>query len=263
MLAHGLFIAAFAIGLAWAWPVIDFARAWGIDEPLRIERMAVYGNHMLSSHDIASATGVRPGEDGFSVEPGIVRERLRAHPWIRDAQVMRLPTGKLLVSVDEREPAAVLAPSNAAHAGAWRFVDASGTPFSPLGDLDAMALETLEGRAWPRLRGGEALADGQAHPELAAALDLLRHLNEGPLPDLMAAREAIELHLPRSGDPQGWVIGSGADRPVVILGHDQLLDRLGRLETLLRSQLGDVRAATQIDLRFADRAILRSSAVSG
>ena len=264
LLACGLFAASFALGLAWTWPALDFAHAWATAVPLRIELIAVQGNSMLSSHDVALATGVRPGEDGFAVETEAVRARLREHPWIRDAHVMRLPTGRLLVSIDERRPVAVLMTSTEAEAAStWRFVDASGTPFAPLDQRAAQLPLDSEDRAWPRLRGGETLLDGQPHPELAAALALARQLSESPLPDLMAARDSLELHLPRPGDPQGWVIDAGDDRPLVILGHEQVGERLARLEALLRSQIGEVRGATQIDLRFVDRAILRSSPASG
>lgn len=264
LLAMALFALSLIAGLTWAWPALDLARTWGSDTPLRIERMAVQGNLVLSSREVAAATGVRPGEEGLTVDPEAVRARLSAHPWIRDAQVMRLPNGKLLVSIDERRPVAVLAPVGAQDPTTWRFVDDSGTPFAFVvgGGAEAAALEDAAGRPWPRLRGGETLDDGQAHPELAAGLALARHLRSGALPELLAARDRVELYLPRPGDPQGWILGSGDDRPLVILGHQQLLDRLTRLETLLRSRIGDVRTATHIDLRFADRAILRSSPVS-
>lgn len=267
ILAMTLFALSLAAGLTWAWPALDLARTWGSDSPLRIERVAVQGNRVLSSREVAAATGVRPGEEGLAVDPEAVRARLRAHPWIRDAQVMRLPTGKLLVSIDERRPVAVLAPvgDGAQDPTTWRFVDESGTPFALVvdGGAETVALEDADGRPWPRLRGGETLEDGQAHPELAAGLALARHLRASALPELLSAPDQVELYLPRPGDPQGWILGSGDDRPLVILGHQQLLDRLTRLETLLRSQIGDVRTATHIDLRFADRAILRSSSVSG
>lgn len=262
VLVAALFVGSLAAGLTWAWPALDLARTWGGEAPVRIERMAVQGNRVLSSHDVASATGVRPGEEGSAVDPEAVRERLRTHPWIRDAQVLRLPTGKLLVSIEERAAVAVLAPSGSDDPAQWRFVDEAGTPFAVVAATPALAQADADGRPWPVLRGGETLGDGQAHPELAAGLALVHHLRAGAVPALLDAPDRIELHLPRPGDPQGWILDGGDGRPVVILGHQQLLDRLARLEALLRSRIGDVRTATHIDLRFAERAILRSASAS-
>jgi hypothetical protein len=257
------FVASVGIGAAFAWPALDVAGVLGTGEPMRIERIAVQGNRLLSSRDVADATGVEPGQVGGEVEPLDVGERLRAHPWIRDAQVMRLPTGKLLISIDERAPAALLAPSDATgEAAAWRFVDGTGTPFARVGDPGPSRLDEQDAAAWPRLRGGEGLDDGQAHPELAAALALLRHLRAGGLAELLGAEGALELRLPEPSDARGWVIEPGPGRPIVILGHDRLLERVDRLEALLRSQIAELRGAREIDLRFADRAILRSGSAS-
>ncbi len=258
LVVAGAFAISVIAGAVFGWPTLDAAGTWSAGHPVRIERIAVQGNRLLSSRDVAAATGVAPGQMGADVAPDEVGRRLREHPWIRDAQVLRLPTGKLLISIDEREPAALLAPSDEAGALGWRFIDATGTPFAHRDAPGPSLLDTRTSAEWPRLRGGERLADGQAHPELAAALALTRHVRAEGLAELLAARDGLELRLPEPGDPQGWVLDAGRGRPLVILGHDRLIERLGRLETLLRSQTGELRGTDQIDLRFADRAILRS-----
>ena len=258
LLAVGFFSVSAAAGLIWAWPILDVAAHLGAGPATHIERIAIQGLATLSSTEVAAATRVAPGEDSLDVDPAAVAQRLRDHPWIRDAHVMRLPTGKLLVQIEEREPVAVLAPVGESEITTWRYVDDTGTPFAALreGDLERAG-------AWPRLRGGEALADGLAHPELAAALVLQRHLRASALPGLLGAGDDLELRLPRPGDAQGWTLVVGRDRRLVVLGREHLVLRLDRLEVLLRSNVDALDGTTTIDLRFADRAILRSSSASG
>lgn len=256
------FAASVALGASCGWPALEAAGLLGDGTPEQIERIWVQGNRLLTSHDVAAATGVEPGQRSADVQVEAVSARLRAHPWIRDARVMRLPAGKLLVAVEEREPVALLAAEDSAGAqSVWRLVDEAGTPFDRTDAAPARLLDADTTRAWPRLRGGESLADGEAHADLTAALALSRRLDDARLSPLLGG-DPIELHLPRAGDPEGWVLDPGPGRPRVILGHDQLAERIDRLEALLRSQLDDLRDAVEIDLRFADRAVLRSHAAS-
>jgi cell division septal protein FtsQ len=256
------FATSVAVGALFGWPALDAAGLLGDGTPEHIERIWVQGNRLLSSRDVAAATGVEPGQRGADVQVEAVSARLRAHPWIRDARVMRLPTGKLLVAVEEREPVALLAAEQSAGPQAvWRLVDEAGTPFDRTDGEPARRLAADTTRAWPRLRGGESLADGEAHTELTAALALSRRLDDARLAPLLGG-DPIELHLPRDGDPEGWVLDPGPGRPRVILGRDQLAQRIDRLEALLLSQLDELRGAVEIDLRFADRAVLRSHAAS-
>jgi len=258
------FVLSVGLGAAFGSPALDAAGMLGGGSAARIERISVQGNYWLSSRDVAVATGVAPGQTGAEIEVDVVGERLRAHPWIRNAQVMRLPTGHLLISIEEREPVALLAPATAAPdaPAAWRLVDDAGTPFARVSDPTARPIGAETAADWPRLRGGEQLGDGAAHPELAAALVLSRHVEEARLSGLLGGERPLELVLPSSDDSQGWVLDPGPGRPRVILGHDRLAERIDRLEALLRSELVELRGAEEIDLRFADRAVLRSGAAS-
>ncbi len=254
------FAASTLAGALFGGPIVEAVGALGDAGPGRIDTIAVQGNTLLSSRDVAAASGVDPGQIGNSLETERVGERLRAHPWIAEAHVMRLPPGKLLIRIEEREPAALLAPVGAGPSAGWRYVDASGTPFAHSSERGPRALDA--GASWPRLRGGEALEDDRAHPELAAALALSRHLRAGRLDTLLGAEGDLEVRLPEPSDPRGWVLEAGPDRPRVILGHERLAERVDRLAWLLQSRVDALRGTTEIDLRFADRAVLRSGEAS-
>ncbi|MDE0911424.1 MAG: hypothetical protein OSB60_13245, partial [Myxococcota bacterium] len=60
----------------------------------------------------------------------------------------------------------------------------------------------------------------------------------------------------------GWVLHSQELPRTVILGEDELEPRLKKLSLLLTSNMPAARAAEEIDLRFANQAVLRSRSPS-
>ncbi len=210
-----------------------------------VDTIAVQGQDRLTSGEIAAATGVARGSALASVDPAAVEARLSALPWIAEADVLRLPPATLLVRVREREPRALLVAQAAD--GNGRLVDETGAPFDSAPIADEL----------PLLVGGGALASGERYEVLAEALELLAALDAAGIQSLADDQGRVALHLPESDSPEGWVV-DGAAR--VVLGHDGLEGRLGRLAELLRSDVLAARednARLRIDLRFAQQAVLR------
>ena len=123
------------------------------------------------------------------------------------------------------------------------FVDATGTPFAPVqGGTEHL----------PRLATAAPPTANRPDPELARALALAHRL------------PALGLELPRkmglspAGDPTGFVLFLVHPPKQVVLGRDDPEAALERLVPLLAAKLPEVAAAAQIDLRFADQAVLRA-----
>ena len=72
--------------------------------------------------------------------------------------------------------------------------------------------------------------------------------------------EGAEIHVAPPPDPDGLSLLVAGLRARVVLGHGDLSDKLRRLERLRAAALPDTAGASVIDLRFADRAVLRSAA---
>ena len=243
-------------GLLWGRAWVEGPAGLADGNPLRIDAIAVQGARRLGSEAVAVATGVARGSRLRDVDVPGIEARLASEPWIRASRVLRLPTGTLIVRIEEREPAALLRIEGGAQgASATALVDGSGTPFASASEIDSDSL--------PRLVSASPLAQGEPHPELQAALDLCRRLAERPLPAIAAGPQPLELRLPVAGSQEGWVLQSRDRSFEAVLGLDQLEARLDRLAQLLASPLPDVRAAVRIDLRFADRAVLRGASASG
>lgn len=211
-----------------------------------LREIGVLGHQRLSAPEVARATGLAPGQALAEIEPERVAGRLAAHPWVRDARAVALPGGDVVVAVAEREPVAVVAWGAGAERRHW-LVDRQGTPFAPAGDA-APGL--------PRFEAPAPLAADVPEPRLAAGL---------ALPELLpsALRErAVEWRAPPPGSRAGWILAA-TDAPALTVvlgddrGHGELPRRLARLALLLESGRAAVAHAREIDLRFANQAVLR------
>jgi len=224
------------------------------------ERVAVQGADTLSSAAIAAATGLSAGVPLGAVDPAGVEASLVAHPWIEEARAIRLPTGTLVVGVVEQD---AIARWRGADDLAW--VDPSGSRF---------ANATPEPQASARFNPG-ALPTIEGEPEAGDALskDALLILREVRKHAALAADPAaLTLHLPGldtnsegilRASPAGFVLQVGQEGPRALLGRRLLSQRVARLAALLEHDEETARAARLIDLRYADRAVLRTAPASG
>jgi len=73
-----------------------------------IDTIDVKGLVRVDRAELLASAGIKLGSNVFALSPDEVRARLRAHPWIIDAQVTRtLPSGFAL-TIKEREPVAIM-----------------------------------------------------------------------------------------------------------------------------------------------------------
>jgi cell division septal protein FtsQ len=250
-----IFVAALLAGTFLAQAVTATVASWWNERPVVLTVIAVQGTERLTSEDVAFATGLEKGGPLDALSLAQLQTQVAAHPWIQNARVALLPTGTLIVEVEERVPQAVLRSSSGDH-----FVDASGVVFARVEPEDAGGAAAL-----PLLVGE---ADDSA--ALRAGLAIAEHLVPMALPGLEesgAAHRALALQLPSgtAANPrEGWVL-RGTGRTKVVLGSDDVAtvhDRLDRLARLLEADLGELEETETIDLRFAGQAVLRKTSTS-
>jgi cell division septal protein FtsQ len=216
------------------------ARAWLSGDAPRLEAIHVSGLERLSGAEVAAATGLAPGTAASEVDPRAVVEQLQSHAWVAAARAVRVSGGILLVEVRERVPRAV---APAGPDAVPFFVDATGTPFAP---ADAASSDAL-----PRLVPANPVAPGEPDAGLAAAVALARRL-----PDFGLAVPA-RVRIAAPDDPEGFILDLAGLSARVVLGREDLDDRLAGLARLLAAGLSDVVEATSVDLRFEDQAVLQ------
>jgi len=248
-----LFAASIAAGVALATPLQRFISSISQGELGQLATIAIQGNERHSFEEIAAATGVIPGSALGETDTDAIEQRLLDQPWIRTARVVRLPPGKLLLRIEERRAVAVMA--GPGEEAPWRVVDSRGIPLERAEPEDVSSL--------PHFRTTEALADGEAWPELLTAIELATRIQDPAASPVAGLVGRLEIQLPRGGSPEGWVLLSKEHSLEVVLGHDDLDERLDLLEQLLAEQEPEARKDVRIDLRFANRAVLRRTSASG
>jgi cell division septal protein FtsQ len=246
ILAPILFGLALIAGIAVASPVVEVF----VLRQTALERVAVQGASSLSPLVVAASAGVVAGRSLDEIDPGVVRETVASNPWIESARALRLPTGTLVVSIVEKRAVARWQLDDSRDV---ELIDQRGERFAgsiaPAGPL-------------PLVRG--AIENGAALP--ASAIEILdqlkQHMNLVPDPSLLT------LYLPdRRPDAvesrSGYVLEIGEGGPRALLGQRLLSQRVARLAALLESDEAQLAHARWIDLRYADRAVLRAEPVSG
>lgn len=250
-----LFVVSLLLGLALTRAVTAAVVSWWNDTPTAVTAVAVQGAERITPSEVARNIGLARGHRLDAFAPEQIAEDLAAHPWIRSARVVLLPTGTVLVEVEERRPRAVLTRPDAPSL----FVDADGVAFAEVGERDA-----AEALALPALAAG---APGEAPVDLADGLVLLDRLDNLGLHGLARVdrpHRGLVLGFPAGEPSRGWVLRC-ADT-TVILGDgpvDAVAERLERLERLLSAGLQELERTREIDLRFAGQAVLRTEGTSG
>lgn len=247
-----LFVLAVALGTLGSPFVIALVQG---DErsmgPILVQSVAVQGNRRLAAPAVARASGVARDSLASEVDCEQVTSNLEKHPWIRKAHTTLLPGGQLVIRIEEREPVALVrGPANEGEGSIWRLIDGTGTPFARTRAEDWSRL--------PRFRSRRVLATGEIDSALIEALLIARRLSARP----GWRPTAHEIELPTDASSRGWVLHSRTLPRTVILGENELEPRLERLAMLLDSKLPTARGAEEIDLRFADHAVLRSRSSS-
>lgn len=233
----GIAVAGFLALVMGMWVGDDAVASWG-DAAWRVEAVEVLGSKRLTAVEVARAAGLERGTTYDAAEPGRVARTLGEHAWIADAHAARLPGGTVVLSVQEREPLAVIETR-----GGPLGVDAEGRPFA--------VLDSHEARDLPRLRCENTPPPGEADARIADAIRLARTL---PKRGLSMPRE---IEVGSAGDPEGLVLRLPGLDARFVLGAEDLEARVGKMVELLAKQPAEVADAASVDLRFAGQAVLR------
>jgi hypothetical protein len=217
----------------------------GLDrEVLGLRSICVLGTGRLSPEEVAAKTGLREGMSLLEIHPQEIESRLRTDPWIREASVMRLVPGRLLVKVALREPVARVALVSGPEGAPVVLVDADGRAI-------AQAARELY-PFLPRIEAPRLPAAGEVMPALAAAAAAVGAVGRSSL-----AREGATFFVGPEDDPNSVSLALPALPARVYLGTGDLTQKIDRLALVLAGNSTPARAAAEIDLRFADRAVLR------
>ena len=218
---------------------------WQWMAALRCERIEIHGLHHADSTALLDLAQVDTGMVLFDIDPAIVADRVRRHPWVRTARAMRLPTGTLMISVRERAPVVLV-------------LDERGRPGHYL-DRAGFAMPSTPGAVYdvPLLRG----LSERAHPVRPLQDERVRALLVA-LADADAQTDALvsELEMQPSGEVVLHTTPVGARGSIAVwLGRDDFAEKLARLRAFWHQAVLPQPDQTfaLIDLRFNSQIVTR------
>lgn len=202
----------------------------GADSGLAVRDVLVIGRVHTPKAAVMEALAVERGGPILDFDPKDARERLTALPWIDDASVERILPDTIVVRLMEREPIALWQ-----HKQTYQLVDASGRVMA-IKDPSAFAtLPLVVGEGAPS-ETSDLLAILTAEPELFAMVSAAVRVSD----------RRWNVHL-----------SNGAD---VLLPESDPAEAWRRLATYQRTYGILTEGLRTVDLRFADRVIVRPAA---
>lgn len=245
-------------GLVCRWPllaaviVIVFVGWWGampvyreavplVADWFQVRDVTLSGSSRVTHEDVLERLGLQSGETLFSVNSTELADRLKSHPWIREATVNRELFHTLAVTITERRPAAVLRTPSLN-----LLLDEEGRVLSALGEEDDPALPVLVGIDPRALIQGEA----QSRQVARAGIELASLVGQA-----VEGRPQVD-----AGNPENLVASvQGLRFQFGPSSFEEKLDRYRRLQPILRARAdnGSGQFRNEIDLRYPGKVIVR------
>ncbi|MBI2982056.1 MAG: FtsQ-type POTRA domain-containing protein, partial [Deltaproteobacteria bacterium] len=203
-------------------------------EPFQLrEIVVVTPPTRISQNELVALAHVKKGENLLSLRLGEIRARLLKSPWIEGVALAKAYPGRLVISVQEQEPIALIKQDR------FYLVNGKGEVFKPLEGKDPKNFPLISGLKKPKKE------------ELAPLIDLI-HLFYG--------QEALR---PVGLSEIQWTREKGVSlftvRPVlkVVLGKDRWTERLERLAHIVPEVSAKRGAPVLIDLTFDKRVFIK------
>lgn len=208
---------------------------------LEIKTITVNGVYHLDKQQVLDLAKVKPGAPLHHIVTTVIREQVEAHPWVKAAEVTRVPFHELRISVSERKPAAIVRTES------QNFLcDEDGYVLGKLGQLDDEALPLVTGIELQGLMQGtesvrQAVVSGI---ELARVVGQsfegrLHVLADNPS-NLVALVQGVRFQFGDEALKEQW-------------------DRFRRVKSTLKARNfdGQGRSVSEVDLRYENRIIVR------
>ncbi|GIL01055.1 MAG: cell division protein FtsQ [Alphaproteobacteria bacterium] len=227
--AAGVVVAgATAAGIANSGQADDLLASMSVMAGIRVDDIEINGIRRVSRIDVLTNIDLGPDRSLFAFDVAQAREDLKRLAWVRDASVAKAYPDRLVINIVEREPFAIWQNGQALY-----VVGRDGTEIEPFDErYSGLPLVVGKGAA---AHGAELIAAVDRHPELAGTV-----------------RAYV-----RVGDRR-WNLQL-ANGITVLLPEFEISAGLAELARLVREESAFDRAIESIDLRLADRTVLRLS----
>ncbi len=202
-------------------------------DSLSVKVIEVQGCSGVQPESVLRLAAVSKGQPLLNIDLGAVRRRVLSHPAVKNATVVRALPDRLRISIEEREPAAVVLGKG------YALVDGEGA---------VMALLPSYPEGYPLITGLSGVPGlGKTVVQALPALEILKALSRV---SRLGPQNISELRV-TPGKVQVSLMGSGA---ILVFGWENAEEQVGRLTRLMAADAFDGRSAGY-DLRFEGRVI--------
>jgi cell division septal protein FtsQ len=234
----GLALAAFAVAGSAALHAVRTASVFAVT------RVDVDGVERLTEADVVAAARIEPGESLLALDPDAVVDRVEALPGVRRARVTRHLPDRVVVTVEERAPYALIVVG-----GALAWVDVDGRLVGPERRPVPPPLPVLSGVEPPAAGPDQPVGD-----RLRAGLAVLRAIQRAG--GRLGGRIS-EVDLAGAGGPVLYTL-EGVEVRLPAEGWDE---QLARFDGVLAELEDRGERAGLVDLRYRDLVVIRPQGV--
>jgi len=180
--------------------------------------ITVTGMQRLSSEEILKQARIHEGANILSANIVLTRKRLLAHPWIKDADIIRKLPDKITIHIKEHTPFAIL------DLGRKFIIDTHGDTFKEWSAMDPVNMPTVSGLDYSDLH-----VPGKAQtPPFKAVMSVLQL---GRKEDIVLPNRLIKrIHVDRE---IGLTLYTFDKPKAILLGYGDYPDKYKSLESLL------------------------------
>jgi cell division protein FtsQ len=206
----------------------------------QLQEVAVTGVSRLDAEQVKQVSGLRPGQNVFSLRPRRVAARIESLAWVKEARVAWAWPGRAVIRVSERTPVALVP-----YHDRFLVVDGEGRVLTTTPESSPWGLPLVTGAVPPDLAAGQFITDG-------AILGALACVEAFP----PAAREKLgEVHAGERGE---LVVYDLEGVPALVgLPDAHLTERVQVLLAIWEDLRRQGTRAEYIDVRDTNRAVVK------
>lgn len=210
-------------------------------ELFRIEQICVQGGRHLSVEQVVALSDVKAGVNTFSLDLGLIGNKVAENPWVREAQVQRIFPRQVDIRIVERSPVAII------NLGYLYYLDDRGEVFKVLESADSLDFPVVTGFDYQKIEQ----RDRQSAADLKQVVSLLADLRQR---EKFSLQQISEIHRDSGGGFSLFTLDAGVKVKLGRGAFNEKLDRLERIYTELQPRLPIL---DYIDLNVAEKVIVR------
>jgi cell division protein FtsQ len=223
----------FIVGLCLLGIVSCIGAFYGAKKLVVVSGVAFTGAQHLKSNDLQRLVRIKAGDELFGVSSAEIRQRLLKSPWVKDAVIRKELTGRVLISIVEAVPMAILQIN-----GRSMLVDREGVLLEEIPETQEKLLPVIHGIDPSRMR--------DAYLEALAFINII-HAKHAKMP-----AEGIVISGNRPEE-----LSVAIDQISVRIGSGDFERKLADLQ-FVREEIAKRNLKVEyIDLRFANRIVVK------